>query len=113
MASMTSIYRISFFNQGKIYELYAESVYQSEMYGFVVVEGLQFDRNQGLVIDPGEEKLKTEFKGVSRTLVPLHAVIRVDEVEKRGASKIHEIDAKGNVTPFPSGFYPPGGRNPQ
>jgi hypothetical protein len=108
---MTSIYRISFINQGKIYELYAESVHQSEMYGFVVVEGLLFDRNQGLVIDPAEEKLKDEFSGVSRTLVPMHAVIRVDEVAKKGTSKIHEIDSKGNVTPFPTGFYPPGGRN--
>jgi hypothetical protein len=109
---MTSIYRISFFNQGKIYELYAESVHQSEMYGFVVVEGLLFDQHRGLVIDPAEEKLKDEFSGVSRTLVPIHAVIRVDEVEKKGASKIHEVDGKGNVTPFPTSYYPPGGRNP-
>lgn len=106
---MSSIYRISFLNQGKIYELYAESVYQSEMYGFVVIEGLLFDRNQTVVIDPSEEKLKDEFSGVNRTLVPMHAVIRVDEVEKKGTSKIVELDGKGNVTPFPAGFYSPGG----
>jgi len=107
---MASIYRISFLNQGKIYELYAEAVYQSEMYGFVVIEGMLFDRNQTVVIDPSEEKLKDEFTGVSRTLVPMHAVIRVDEVEKKGTSKIVELDGKGNVTPFPTGFYSPGGK---
>lgn len=105
---MANVYRISFFNQGKIYELYAESVHQSEMYGFVVVEGLLFDHHQTLLIDPSEEKLRDEFKGVSRTLVPLHAVIRVDEVEQKGANKIVDPDGKSNVTPFPSNFYSPG-----
>ena len=105
---MANIYRISFLNQGKIYELYAESVYQSEMYGFIVIEDLLFDRNQTVVIDPSEEKLKDEFSGVNRTLVPMHAVMRVDEVEKKGACKIVEFDGKGNVTPFPAGFYSPG-----
>jgi len=105
---MPNVYRICFFNQGKIYELYAESVHQSEMYGFVVVEGLLFDHHQTLLIDPSEEKLRDEFKGVSRTLVPLHAVIRVDEVEKKGTSKILDTDGKTNVTPFPAGFHPPG-----
>ena len=104
---MASIYRISFHNQGKIYELYAEAVYQSEMYGFVVIEDLLFDRNQTVVIDPSEEKLKDEFTGVNRTLVPMHAIIRVDEVEKKGTSKIVELDGKGNVTPFPASFYSP------
>ncbi len=108
---MENIYRISFLNQGKIYELYAGAIYQSEMYGFVVVEELLFDRNQTVVIDPAEEKLKDEFKGVSRTLVPMHAVIRIDEVEEKGTSKITELDGKSNVTPFPAGFYSPGQRN--
>ncbi|MBU0499215.1 MAG: DUF1820 family protein [Gammaproteobacteria bacterium] len=105
---MANVYRISFFNQGKIYELYAESVHQSEMYGFVVVEGLLFDHHQTLLIDPSEEKLRDEFKGVNRTLVPMHAVLRVDEVEQKGTSKIVDPDGKSNVTPFPTNFYTPG-----
>ena len=107
---MDNIYRICFINQGKLYELYASAVYQSEMYGFVVVEGLLFDRAQTVVIDPAEEKLKDEFNGVSRTLVPIHSVIRIDEVEKKGTSKIVDLDGKSNITPFPAGFYP-GSRN--
>lgn len=106
--NMANIYRICFFNQGKIYELYAGAVYQGEMYGFVVVERLMFDHHQTLLIDPAEERLREEFDGVSRTLIPMHAVIRIDEVEKKGASKITDPDGKSNVTPFPAGLYAPG-----
>ena len=34
-----------------------------------------------LVIDPAEEKLKAEFAGVQRLLLPMHAVMRIEEVE--------------------------------
>jgi hypothetical protein len=102
------IFRIIFVNQGKIYELYAESVNQPEMYGFIEIEGLVFGETSSVVIDPSEEKLKNEFLGVSRTLVPMHSVIRIDEVEKRGQSKIVDMDANTNVTNFPSGLYMPG-----
>lgn len=104
---MQNIYRIIFFNQGKFYELYAEAVYQSEMYGFVVVEGILFDHKASVVIDPAEEKLRDEFANVSRTLVPIHSVVRVDEVSKQGTGKIHPVEGKSNVTPFPAGLYSP------
>ena len=107
------IFRITFFNQGKVYEIYAEQVRQGELYGFVEISGFIFGETASVVIDPAEEKLRAEFGGVTRTMVPMHAVIRVDEVEKRGAGKIHDVDS-GNVTPFPSTLYTPGsgGRKP-
>lgn len=102
------IYKISFINQGKVYELYAEKVYQGDLYGFVEIEGLIFGETTSVVIDPGEEKLKAEFSGVERTMVPMHSVIRIDEVKKQGQSKIIELDGNANVTPFPAGIIPPG-----
>jgi hypothetical protein len=101
------IFRISFINQGKIYQLYAESVKQAEVFGFIEIRKLIFGEASTLVIDPSEEKLKNEFSGVSRTLVPMHAIIRVDEVEKRGQCKIMELDGNANITPFPSPYYRP------
>ena len=101
------IFRISFINHGKIYELYAEAVRQAEVYGFLEIEGLVFGETTSVVIDPSEERLKSEFSGVTRTLVPMHAVIRVDEVEKQGQSKILDIDSDTNVTAFPGSFYAP------
>ncbi|MEN8175203.1 MAG: DUF1820 family protein [Pseudomonadota bacterium] len=101
------IYKISFFNQGKVYEVFARSVHQGELYGFVEIEDLLFGETASVVIDPSEERLKAEFEGVSKTLIPLHAVIRIDEVEKRGTSKIRDAEG-GNVTAFPSPAFPPG-----
>ena len=102
------IFRISFINQGKVYELYVESVRQADLYGFIEIQGLTFGETSSLVIDPSEEKLKSEFSGVNRIMIPMHAVIRIDEVEKRGQSKILEIDGSANITPFPSPIYGPG-----
>jgi hypothetical protein len=102
------IFRISFINQGKVYEIYAETVRQGDLYGFVEIAGIVFGETSSVVIDPSEEKLKAEFAGVSRTLVPIHSVIRIDEVKKQGQSKIIELDANANVTPFPTSFGPPG-----
>ena len=101
------IYRISFINQGKVYELYAKKVYQGDLYGFVEIEGLIFGETTSVVIDPGEEKLKAEFSGVERTIVPMHSIIRIDEVKKRGQSKIIELDGNANVAQFPANMLPP------
>ena len=96
------IFRISFHNNGKVYQLHAEQVSQGELYGFVAVRGLLFDEHTSVVIDPSEERLKDEFSGVESIQVPMHAVIRVDKVEKRGQNKILELDgSSANVTPFP------------
>lgn len=104
------IFRISFINHGKVYQLHAETVRQADLYGFIEVSRLLFDEHTSVVIDPAEEKLKDEFNGVNRFMVPMHAVIRVDEVEKRGQNKILDIDTSGNnVTPFP--VYGPGSKD--
>lgn len=101
------IYRILFLNQGKLYEIYAKSVDQAALLGFVEVEGLLFGERTTVLVDPAEESLKTEFAGVERTFIPLHAVLRIDEVAKRGASKVHSIEATGKVTPLPSPILVP------
>lgn len=105
------VYRVVFHNQGKIYELYARSVSHGEMYGFVEIDEIIFGERSALLVDPSEERLKSEFAGVKRTFVPIHAVIRVDEVEKEGAAKIVSGSEQGasNVAPFPMPVYTPGG----
>jgi len=97
------VFRISFYNQGDIYELYAHEIHQGNMYAFLEVEGIIFGERSTIVVDPSEERLKTEFEGVSRTYIPLQAVIRIDEVDREGSSKIIATDSlKGNVMPFPA-----------
>ena len=104
-----SIYRVLFVNQGKLYELYAREIYQGELYGFIEVEELIFGERSSVLINPAEEKLQNEFAGVKRTFVPLHSVVRIDEVEREGVSKVRPVEGGDNVTPFPQPAFPPGG----
>ncbi|MCH8959531.1 MAG: DUF1820 family protein, partial [Proteobacteria bacterium] len=92
------IYKIQFMNQGKVYEIFARSVRQGELFGFLEVEKLVFGERTTVVVDPSEERIKTEFAGVRRTFIPLHAVIRIDEVEKQWISKIRKLE--GNIAQF-------------
>ncbi|MFQ5469847.1 MAG: DUF1820 family protein [Gammaproteobacteria bacterium] len=103
-----NIYKVIFVNENKVYEIYAREIYQGELYGFVEVEELIFGEKTSVVVDPAEERLKTEFNGVKRTYIPMHAIIRIDEVEKEGTGKIKAVPGKGdNVSPFPSTIYTP------
>lgn len=104
------IYRVLFLNQGKVYEVYAKGVGHGSLFGFVEIEELVFGTRSALVVDPSEEKIKTEFEGVKKTFLPMHSILRIDEVEKRGTSKITAAEG-GNVTQFPVPMYtPPGGQ---
>lgn len=105
-----TLFRVSFFNQGKIYEVYARKVTQDFLFGFVTLEELVFGAHSDLVVDPSEERLKSEFAGVDRCHVPLHALIRIDEVAQQGAARITSVD--GNVMPFPGPFYNNPGSGP-
>ena len=108
-AKQKQIYKIIFLNQGKVYELYAREVYQGNLYGFVEVEELVFGEKSSLVVDPSEERLRSEFADVKRTFLPMHSVIRIDEVEKEGISKIRaENSSSGdNIAHFPQAMAPP------
>ena len=103
------VYRIVFYNHGKIYEVHARHVGQSDMLGFIEIGELIFGERSAVLVDPAEERLKAEFAGVRRTYIPMHAVVRVDEVEKEGANKIISPGEGEKVTPFPVPTYPPGG----
>lgn len=103
------IYRVIFINQGKVYQLHARAVSQPALYGFLEVGDFVFGESGGVVIDPSEERLKSEFESVKSTWIPLHAVIRVDEVEKEGANKISALSGDSNVATFPSPIYTPRG----
>ncbi len=100
--SRKTLYKVIFHNQGKIYEIYAKSVHQGVMFGFIEVEKLVFGEKTSVVLDPSEENLKSEFNDVSRTYIPMHSVIRIDEVLKQGAAKITDNTGNGeNIMPFP------------
>lgn len=105
-----TIFKVIFASQGQVYEIYARNVGHGELFGFVEVEKLVFGERSSVVVDPSEEKIKTEFEGVTRTYLPMHSIIRIDEVAKQGTSKISKLEG-GNVTQFPVPIYTPGGES--
>jgi hypothetical protein len=102
------IFKVIFHNQGKVFEIYARKVGHGQMFGFIEIEELIFGERSTVVVDPTEEKIQSEFAGVKRTYLPLHSVIRIDEVRKSGVSKVSAADGT-NVAQFPFPVYTPGG----
>lgn len=96
-----SLFRITFINQETIYEIYAKKMYESDLFGFIEIEDFVFGETS-LVISPAEERLKIEFNDVKRTYVPMHAILRIDEVKKEGVSKARDrIPGNTGVSVFP------------
>lgn len=98
--SNKTLYKIVFVSQGQVYEIYAREVSHGSLFGFIEVEELVFGERSSVVVDPSEERIKSEFENVKRTYLPMHSIIRIDEVDKQGTSKITK--AEGNVTQFPT-----------
>ncbi len=107
------LYRITFLSQGQVYEVYAKRVSQGGLLGFVEVEGLVFGQKSRVVVDPTEERLQREFEGVKRCYLPMHSIVRVDEVEKPGPSRITDAPKGGTVAAFPVPYFRPGRGEPE
>ncbi len=96
-----TIFKINFLGQDTTYELYARSVGESDLFGFLEIEEFVFGETTNLLVDPSEERLKNEFANVKRTYIPMHSVIRIEEVDKEGVSKAFETKGN-NVSSFPN-----------
>ena len=92
------IYKVIFLNQGQVFEMYAKQIYQSDLWGFLEVEEFVFGERTQVVVDPSEEKLKAQFEGVVRSFVPMHSIVRIDEVERLGTPKISEARGVSTVS---------------
>jgi hypothetical protein len=95
------LFRIAFLNHGKVYELFCTGVCTSGLLGFVEVSGLVWTEKDSLVVDPTEEKMRDEFEGVEILHLPMHSVLRVEQVKKKGQAVIRDRESGEKVTPFP------------
>jgi len=101
MAQRT-LYKISFHNAGRVYELYARHVAASHLWGYTEIGELVWDSGDSVVIDPTEERLRDEFGQTRKLHLPMQAVIRVEEVEHKGQLAIRDASTfERVVTPFP------------
>ncbi|HHW4679704.1 MAG TPA: DUF1820 family protein [Xylella sp.] len=96
-----TLYKVTFVNHGKLYELYARRVVSSHLWGFNEISDLVFDVHIGLVVDPTEEQLRHEFSNTKTLHLPMHGIVRIEEVDKKGQSVIRDADSGEKVvTPF-------------
>jgi len=105
-------YRIRFANEGKIFELYARQVTQGSLFGFIEISQLAWGKRSEVIIDPSEQDLRNEFHGVTVVHVPMHAVVRIDEVEKSGSGKIIPLTGAVEKTSTSFPIYTPTGAGP-
>jgi hypothetical protein len=103
--SKETLYKIAFMSQGQVWEVYARQVSHGSLFGFIEIEELVFGERSSVVVDPSEEKIKSEFENVKRTYLPMHSILRIDEVDKQGKSKVFKME--GRVTQFPMPIYTP------
>lgn len=100
--SEQKLYKVVFLQEDKVYEIYASYITEESLMGFIEVEALVFDEGLSQNTDPAEVKLRQEFAGVKRTYIPMHHILRIDEVERKGVATIKVVETKaGNVHPFP------------
>lgn len=105
MTDKKPLFRIQYVSNGERYELYVHEVSQSSMFGFIEIGDFVWDNHTDLVLDPSHEKLKSEFADVLHTYIPLHSILKIDEVNKQGSAKITQLSDK--VAQFPSPIYTP------
>ena len=77
------------------------------MDGFVEVEDFVFGEKSQVIVDPGAESVRSDVCGGERTYIPMHHILRIDEVEKEGTGKIREASPDDKVAMFPLGGRAP------
>lgn len=83
------LYRIVFVQHDKVYEVFAKYISEETLMGFIEIDELVFS-DTAVVVDTAEEKLKSEFQNVRRSYIPMHTILRIDEVQKQGVAKIRD-----------------------
>ncbi len=95
------LYKVTFLSEGKTIELYARHVGSSALWGFTEVGELVFEQNKGVVVDPTEERLREQFGHTKMLHLPMQAIVRIEEVEKRGPLAIRDAASGDKIMPFP------------
>ena len=103
----TPLYRVVFTQEEKTYEIYARSLSEESLMGFIEVEEFVFGDEQAVLVDPTEERLKNEFQGVKRSYIPMHMILRIDEMEPKGTAVLKENPGLDNIHQFPGAHKKP------
>ena len=91
-------YIVTFTSENELFQVCARRVESSDLYGLIEIGDFFFPENK-LVYNPGEERIRKEFSGIRRTLVPYHAIVRIDEVPdtREGQIKVVPLKSSGKT----------------
>ena len=87
----SKLFRIQFVTGKKEFDIKAQTVKESEFFGFLEITNLILTDPSKVVITPEEDSLKKEFEKSKRILVPYQHIRRIDE---------YDDDNKKIVSPF-------------
>lgn len=82
-AEQRPIYRIVFTQEEEIKELYAQYISEETLVGFIEADTLLDRNNIALIVNPKE---------VRRCYIPLHNILRIDEIT------VEQTEKSGNVS---------------
>lgn len=75
------IYKVIFIDEDKaIQTIHASKLNPSSFLGLVEISDIIFLDQSELIISPDDGKLKSKFKNVERSYIPLNSIVRIDEV---------------------------------
>ncbi len=84
------IYRIVFSQEEEVHEIYAQYISEETLVGFIEADTL---------LEFGQTKASVDPKEVRRCYIPLHNIIRIDEVSWQTDDQV-----KNNISHLPHAF---------
>ena len=104
-----SLFRVIFQSQGKSYEVLAREVGQSDFFGFIEVRELVFGEKSQVLVDPTEDGLRQEFEETKRIIIPMHSIVRIDELDRQSRARARVVSLPGGAStePRPGSMYGP------
>jgi len=75
------LYKVIFIDEDKqVQTLHASILNPSSFLGLVEISDIVFIDESELIISPDDGKLKSKFKNVERSFIPLNSIVRIDEI---------------------------------
>lgn len=75
------LFKIIFMDEDKtIQTIHASELNPSSFLGLVEISDIVFIDQSELIISPDDGNLKSKFKNVERSYLPLNSIVRIDEV---------------------------------
>ena len=100
------LYKVKFIQQEVVVELIAKYISEESLMGFIEIEDIIFPGSgEPFATD---EKYREEFFGIERCYLPLHTLLRIDELSTATEKVVGEVKyKKNNVRRIPLRNPPP------